>query len=306
MKKFYLNLTIVLFIIAAVDLSRAQSVLWGLNPGGESGLGVLYSIPTGSTVVSSRYNFTGNSGANPQYAKLLQASNGKLYGTTSQGGSNNLGVLFEFDTLTNTFTHKFDFQGPNGSGPRGSLIQAANGKLYGMTQQGGLNNQGVIFEYDILMNTQQVLVHFSGVSAPSPGGQPIGTLIQPDPLVTKLYGVTRMGGANDRGVVFEYDYTTNVYTRKQDFDGNTGLALGSAPHGQLIKAVSASSSSTTLYGLSSSGGTNNAGLCPGCSDQKNRSYLHDRQQSPGITFSGLERYSLRNDHSRRYFCRCDL
>lgn len=259
MKKFYLNLTIVLFIIAAVDLSRAQSVLWGLNPGGESGLGVLYSIPTGSTVVSSRYNFTGNSGANPQYAKLLQASNGKLYGTTSQGGSNNLGVLFEFDTLTNTFTHKFDFQGPNGSGPRGSLIQAANGKLYGMTQQGGLNNQGVIFEYDILMNTQQVLVHFSGVSAPSPGGQPIGTLIQPDPLVTKLYGVTRMGGANDRGVVFEYDYTTNVYTRKQDFDGNTGLALGSAPHGQLIKAVSASSSSTTLYGLSSSGGTNNAG-----------------------------------------------
>ncbi len=46
------------------------------------------------------------------------------------------------------FTKKIDFDGlNNGSNPYGSLIEADNGKLYGMTKFGGTGN-GVLFEYD--------------------------------------------------------------------------------------------------------------------------------------------------------------
>ena len=42
----------------------------------------------------------------------------------------------------------YDFDGSNGSKPYGKLLQASDGKLYGMTYQGGSNNVGVIFSFD--------------------------------------------------------------------------------------------------------------------------------------------------------------
>jgi len=60
----------------------------------------------------------------------MQASNGKLYGMTSSGGSNNSGVLFEFDPATGTYTKKLDFDGSNGSRPYYThLIQICPPKL---------------------------------------------------------------------------------------------------------------------------------------------------------------------------------
>ena len=68
----------------------------------------------------------------------MQASNGKLYGLTEFGGTNNLGVLFEYDISTSTYTKKIDFDGANhGSEPKGTLLEASNGKFYGTTTKGG-------------------------------------------------------------------------------------------------------------------------------------------------------------------------
>ena len=45
---------------------------------------------------------------------------------TSYGGQYDYGVIFEYDTLTNTYTKKIDFDGSNmGSHPMGSLMQAS-------------------------------------------------------------------------------------------------------------------------------------------------------------------------------------
>jgi uncharacterized repeat protein (TIGR03803 family) len=41
-----------------------------------------------------------------------------------------------------------DFDGTNGANPSGDLVQASNGKLYGMTYGGGDNYRGIIFSYD--------------------------------------------------------------------------------------------------------------------------------------------------------------
>jgi uncharacterized repeat protein (TIGR03803 family) len=70
------------------------------------------------------------------------------------GGTFGKGVLFQYDLSTSSFIKKLDFNGTDkGAEPYGSLIQAVDGKLYGMTEDGGSNNIGVIFQFDPLTST---------------------------------------------------------------------------------------------------------------------------------------------------------
>ena len=78
---------------------------------------------------------TGPNGSQP-HGNLLQASNGKLYGMTQLGGIGVLGVDFSFDPSSTAYTKLDDFDSPNGANPTGSLIQASDGKLYGLTSTG--------------------------------------------------------------------------------------------------------------------------------------------------------------------------
>ena len=43
------------------------------------------------------------------------------------------GVIFSFDPSSSTYTKLKDFDDVNGGDPYGSLMQASDGKLYGMT-----------------------------------------------------------------------------------------------------------------------------------------------------------------------------
>jgi len=53
----------------------------------------------------------------------LQADNGKIYGTSSGGGTYGEGTLFEWDPVTNAFKTKNYFNTTNGSIPSGGLIE---------------------------------------------------------------------------------------------------------------------------------------------------------------------------------------
>ena len=252
MKKIYLALSLA-FIVNSEFV--AQSEIWGVNTNGANGYGSIYTLPTGSTGISAQYTFSGSIGSSPQYSKLLEVPSGKLYGVVSSGGANNGGVLFEYDTLTNNYVKKYDFVTANGIAPNGSLMRASNGKLYGMTRLGGTNSVGVIFEYDLSTNVYTKKVDFTGTTGAAMGAQPYGTLIESAPGSGKLYGMTRMGGANNIGVIFEYDYVNNTYTKKVDFTGNTGSFQGSNPFGQLIKA-----NGNLFYGLTFQGGSSGTGV----------------------------------------------
>jgi uncharacterized repeat protein (TIGR03803 family) len=69
----------------------------------------------------------------------MASFNGKLYGTTSTGGVNNFGTIFEYDPVSNESTKKFDF-GPTvsltGGSPKGSLL-LYNNKFYGLAADYG-------------------------------------------------------------------------------------------------------------------------------------------------------------------------
>lgn len=78
---------------------------------------------------------------------------GNLYGLTRDGGVNNRGVIYEYNIALESYTKKFDLTLENGNTPTGKLIDVGNNKFMGLTNLGGSNNDGVIFEFDIQTNT---------------------------------------------------------------------------------------------------------------------------------------------------------
>ena len=96
------------------------------------GVGVIYEYDPVKNTSIKVHQFIQADGYKP-FGSLIQATNGKLYGMTAHGGTYDDGVIFEFDPATGIYVKKFDFGGSNGKNPSGSLVQATNGKLYGMT-----------------------------------------------------------------------------------------------------------------------------------------------------------------------------
>ena len=215
--------------------------LWGMtwNGGGTSGdKGVIFSFDLSTNTYTNKLLFDGiNTGRKPM-GGLLLATNGNLYGMTFYGGTADKGVLFKFDPTSNILTKLIDFDGTNGAFPEGSLFQATDGNLYGLTIGGGVSNKGVMFKYNLTTDSFTKLVTFDGTN----GAFPKGSLFQASNGL--LYGTTNKGGAQDYGVIFSYDISTNTYQAIKTFDG---LTSGGYPNAGLMQA-----SNGKLYGLTSS------------------------------------------------------
>lgn len=163
--------------------------------GGNKTFGIVYEIkPDGTERVV--YNFRDDpDGANP--IGNLTVLNGQLYGTTLAGGPAGVGVVFEVhadgkERVVYAFSGK-----PDGAYPHGGMAQL-DGALYGTTEEGGTNNLGCVFKVKP-DGTEKVLYSFRGAGS-GDGSSPLAGLAAFNGL---LYGVTKKGGANDVGTVFE-------------------------------------------------------------------------------------------------------
>jgi uncharacterized repeat protein (TIGR03803 family) len=105
---------------------------------------VVVSLP--AQTFTTLHSFNGTDGSDP-LAPLVQATNGDLYGTTSAGGANKDGTVFQITTSgTLTTMHNFNHLSPtDGAQPYGGLIQARDVNLYGTTTRGGSHNVGIFF-----------------------------------------------------------------------------------------------------------------------------------------------------------------
>lgn len=245
MKKLLL---IVCYIFISIT-SYSQTQLWGMTTtGGEWNAGCIFKTDGSGNDQVLKHSFFRKDSWFPKQSDLLQATDGKLYGMTSQGGIYNLGALFCYDPITFTYTKKIDFDGTtNGSYPYGSLIEAVDGKFYGMTKNGGINNKGVLFQFDPVSSTYIKKLDFAGATN---GSLPQGSLFQAADGM--LYGMTERGGTGDLGVLFQYNPVTSTYTKKLDF---AGVSNGSYPLGSLMEA-----SDGMLYGMTFGGGLNGFGV----------------------------------------------
>ena len=124
---------------------------------------------------------------------------GKLYGTTTKGGKDNIGTFFALPT-TGTVTSPvlYSFQSANdGANPNGNLIQL-NGVFYGTTPNGGdANGDGTIFA--VTTSGSEKLVHlFDMTNGANPSS---GLVVGGDGY---LYGTTPNGGANSQGTIYRF------------------------------------------------------------------------------------------------------
>lgn len=92
---------------------------------------------------------SGTDGVNP-YSGLCMDGQGNLYGTTFNGGSLNLGAVFEMSPngsggWTETVLHSL-FGGNDAANAYGPLILDSQGNLYGTSYKGGTHSLGTIFE----------------------------------------------------------------------------------------------------------------------------------------------------------------
>jgi len=97
------------------------------------------------------HTFNGGSDGAYPYSGVTLSASGTAYGTTYEGGLHH-GTVFQLTPLSNgTWTekilHRFTTTGGDGIYPPStSLVLDGHGNLYGITSEGGISNNGVVFE----------------------------------------------------------------------------------------------------------------------------------------------------------------
>jgi len=185
--------------------------------------------------------FFGQDGSHPE-AGLVLGDDGKLYGTTSDGGAGNIGTVFRVATDGTGYVVLLSFGGlqgvDTGLTPRGGLAKGGDGNLYGTTTGNGTTH-GTVFR--ITPAGDLTTVHtFTG----SDGSSPSGNLFLASD--GDLYGTTSGGGANAYGTVYRVG-TDGSFATLHSFDYAVGE--GSGPTSGVIEA-----SDGNFYGTTSSGG----------------------------------------------------
>jgi uncharacterized repeat protein (TIGR03803 family) len=219
--------------------------LYGTNTiGGTSGNGNIYSMNADGTGYTVLHSFTDNEGYDP-IGKLLEASDGKLYGACQYGGPLNSGCIYRIDKTGSNFEIIYDFSVfANGYTPQGSLVEDAGGSLYGTTT-GGSANTGVVFRINKDGSNYTVLRTFdaSGIYAPVAGLALSSNF---------LYGICSGGGSFTRGGLFRIRTDGSGYEVLHEFgDGTDGYFPFTTP----IIATNGK-----LYGTAGSGGTDFGGI----------------------------------------------
>lgn len=211
-----------------------------ISGGGPSSLGEVFTIDPGNGNFNVLYRFQGgpNDGSQP-YGGLV-GLNGKLYGTTSGGGANDVGTVFSITTGgVENVIHSFSLTATDGEQPMSTLI-VVNGALYGTTLGGGKFGGGTIFRVSTAGNVRIVHSFGKGTDGRIPY---FGALIA---LNDTLYGTTLQGGAKGVGTIFSSGLT-GPETVLYSFGGTA--AKGCEPWAGLVNL------NGTLYGTSVGGST---------------------------------------------------
>jgi uncharacterized repeat protein (TIGR03803 family) len=203
------------------------------------------------------YKFSGGSDGAYPAGGVIRDTQGKLYGTTSYGGSFGYGVVFKLDAAgKETVLH--NFTGEDGMWPSAGLVRDAEGNLYGTTYDGGtaeggkcIHGCGTVFKLDNTGKETVLYAFTGGVDGRNPGGGLVRN------AAGNLYGTTRTGGdlscrsyQPGCGVVFEVDKSgkETVLHAFTDADGDypvSGLVRDGAGN---------------LYGVTYDGGASDRGV----------------------------------------------
>jgi uncharacterized repeat protein (TIGR03803 family) len=255
-------------------LLGADGALYGTTfYGGSNDLGVVFRLTRPASGESEwretvLYSFTGYDGENP-VGRLVQDSDGAIYGVTESGGADLLGNIFKLSPPTVpwgkwTCRTIFSFSYETGNSPAAGLLMDRNGALYGTTSYNGpgLLGEGVVYQLIPPRGGQggwsYNVLHAFGLD-PNDGNAPESDLIMD--AGGALYGTTTGGGpATDQGgnagTIFKLTPPSSGQTgwTETQLYGFSGGQDGSTPFAPLVMDKTGA-----LYGTSSSGGSDYSG-----------------------------------------------
>jgi uncharacterized repeat protein (TIGR03803 family) len=187
-------------------------------------------------------------------AELVQGSDGRFYGTTSQGGlgyggtpSSGDGTVFQIgpDGMFKTLVY---FRGTNGSTPAASLVEGADGKLYGTTEFGGRRGDNGTVYSATPQGVLSTLFSFGGQDGNFPRGKL--TLGGDGNFYGTTSGDRLFGGTNTFGTIFRITPSGALSTLLA-FNG----ADGASPVSGLTRGNDGNLYGTTFERGPSGGGT---------------------------------------------------
>jgi uncharacterized repeat protein (TIGR03803 family) len=223
--------------LSSALIEGSDGALYGVGLSSSGNSGTVFRVTTNGTS-SLVATFSGINAA--PTARLLQASDGYLYGTSERGGTNNLGTVFRCDTNGN-LTVIASFNGTNGAQPMAGLVEAG-GWLYGTTYAGGAHALGTVFRMTT-SGTLDTLVSFNRTNGASPTAE---LCLGRNGL---WYGTTFSGGSNNVGTIFQMTANGEL-TTLASFGGTNG----SNPYAGVIQGIDGH-----LYGGAQRGGAYQAG-----------------------------------------------
>ena len=260
---------------------------WGTTSFGGNGSkgGTVFQItPNGKLITVCSFGAGGGcpNGSVP-YAGLIQDVEGNFYGTTYEGGSQGFGDVFEITTEGQYVElHSFCSE-PNctdGQSASQGLIQAMNGKLYGIASGAiftlnadngftslfagedaprqmiqasdgnfyGIGVKGSHKGGDVLEITAsgmgRTMYNFCSESNCGDGEQPIALMEGAD---GNFYGTTTYGGASNSGVVFKIT-PGGDYSVLYSFCSQANCADGGGPSAGLVQGTDGNFYGTTTFG----------------------------------------------------------
>lgn len=151
------------FPSAALTQGTEGSFYGTTTYGGAYDLGTIFRLTT-QGVLTNLVSFTGGTDGSHPLAQLLEGADGNWYGSTSEGGSFNLGTVFRLSP-DGAFTTIAQFDGFNGANPQAPLLQGIDGNLYGVAPCGGTGNQGVLFQLSVPSAAPQITSQPAGLSS---------------------------------------------------------------------------------------------------------------------------------------------
>lgn len=218
-------------------IQGTDGFLYGVTSGGgtNGGYGTVFKItPAGN--LTTLYCFNGTDGNFPR-GRLVQGSDGNLYGTTIKGGTNDLGTVFKI-TPAGDLTTLYCFNGTDGFYPYAGPVQADDGYFYGTTEGGGAKDWGTVFK----ITADGKLRNLYSFSNGADGGGPFAALVWGGD--GHFYGTTASGGTNHSGTVFKINRAGRLKTLYR-FSGGTD---GANPEGTLVRGSDGNFYGTTSYG----------------------------------------------------------
>lgn len=185
---------------------------------------------------------------------LVRDASGNLYGTTTNGGTDNVGIVYELSPQTDggwteTVLHNFaDNNHVDGDQPYAGLAIDSAGNLYGTTRFGGPSGEGTVFEMSPQGGgtwTETILYNFG--STTNDGIFPYSPLVLDS--VGNLYGTTYEGGTGRVGTVFKLAHGANGWHERviHNFVPNAQGDGGFNPYAGVILDSAGNLYGTTTY-----------------------------------------------------------